>query len=83
VDSWRGVRRATAALHELDVLHERASQVLGLPARPPKDHRPDFAGDLSRGMNAWAFGEMQAAREAVNESLMVATTGKKDVNYAK
>jgi hypothetical protein len=49
---------------------------LGLLTRPPKDHRPDFAGDLSRGMNAWAFAEMQAAREAVNASLMAATTGK-------
>jgi hypothetical protein len=76
VDAWRGVWRATAALHELDILHERASQILGLPARMPKEYRPDFAADLARGMNAWASGEMQAARESVNESLMKATTGK-------
>jgi hypothetical protein len=76
VDAWRGVWRATAALHGLDFLHERASQVLDLPARPPKDVRPDFAADLARGMNRWASEQVQAAREAVNESLMQATTGK-------
>jgi len=76
VDSWRAVWRATAALHGLDVIRERASQMLGQPSRPPKDHRPDFASDLARGMNSWAFAEMQAARDAVSDSLMVATTGK-------
>jgi hypothetical protein len=70
------VRSILKPVHGLDVLHERASQVLGRPSRPPKDHRPDFAGDLARGMNSWAFAEMQAARESVNESLMAATTGK-------
>jgi hypothetical protein len=83
VDAWRAVWRAMAAVHGLDVLHERAHQILGLPSRPPKDHRPDFASDLARGMNVWAFAEMQAAREAVNESLMVATTGRKDASDAK
>jgi hypothetical protein len=76
VEAWRQLWRATAKVHELEHAHERASQVLGLPSRPPKEHRPDFAADLAKGMNAWAFAEMQAAREAVNESLMQATTGK-------
>lgn len=77
VDAWRDVWRATAALHGLDVLHERASSVLGRPSRPPRDHRPDFAADLARGMNRWASEQLSAAAEAVNESLAAATSGRK------
>jgi hypothetical protein len=76
VDAWRGVWLATAALHGLDALHARASEVLGRPSRPPKDVRPDFAGDLARGMNRWAGEQVQAATEAVGQSLAAATSGK-------